>query len=87
MSNLKIDSLVLYKGQAGRVVSLEPKRIKVELAERDIVNVRPKDVDLLHPGPVSDIVRLREIEGDVITAWELLAGARTSLPPPQRVMN
>jgi exoribonuclease-2 len=80
MTKLEIHSLVLYKGQAGRVATLEAKRIKIELVGNDTVKVRPKDITLLHPGPVGDIISLRDIEGDVPTAWELLAGEKTTLP-------
>ena len=79
MSDLKIDSLVLYKGRAGRVVGFGTKRIKVELVDKEPVSVRPKDVALLHPGPAGDLKKLNEINGDVLTAWELLAGQTTDL--------
>jgi len=79
MSDLKIDALVLYKGRAGRVVGFEAKKIRIELVDKEPVNVRPKDVELLHPGPVGDLKKLSEINGDVLTAWELLAGQTTDL--------
>ena len=48
--------------------------------DQTVISVRPKDVETLHPGPVSDIYSLREKEGDAATAWELIAGQTTTLP-------
>jgi exoribonuclease-2 len=44
------------------------------------LSVRPKDVVLLHPGPVKELADLRKApDGEIKTAWELLAGERTTL--------
>ncbi len=41
--------------------------------------MRAKDVTPLHPGPLKTLAELRPAAGDVLTAWEILAGGDTSL--------
>jgi exoribonuclease-2 len=59
------------------------ERVDLELEEGRPVKVRPKDVVLLHPGPLERLSDLRSLaspnEGDLETAWELLAGGTTNL--------
>lgn len=76
---LQRNSLILYKNQAGRITQTG-KKIDIELADGSRLNVRPKDVLLLHPGPVESLASLKPLHGDVQTAWELLAGENTTLP-------
>jgi exoribonuclease-2 len=71
-------SLVLYKDRPARVTSVG-KKLGIELPEGETLQVRPKDVTLLHPGPVERLDELRPQAGDVATAWELLSGGVTSL--------
>ena len=72
------DSLVLYKGRPARVQRVR-KRLQIELQSGDTLKVRPKDVTLLHSGPMLGLNELQPREGEVGTAWELLAGSQTSL--------
>lgn len=75
-------NLVLYKQTAARILETGPKRITIELMDGQKLRVRPKDVKLLHPGPLSSLSELdaqTDDEGDLLTAWELLAGSETSL--------
>ena len=51
-ASLRQGSLVLYKHQAARVASVGRKRLQIEMAEGETLRVRPKDVTLLHPGPL-----------------------------------
>lgn len=74
------DSLVLYKGQAAVVRSADAKKLAIETAAGEKVSVRPKDVTLLHPGPLRDLRQLVPPPGDPLTAWELLDGQTTTLP-------
>jgi exoribonuclease-2 len=71
-------SLVLYKGRPARVQRVG-KRLVIELEGGDTVKVRPKDIVLLHPGPIHDLGELKPQTGEVEVAWELLARKRTSL--------
>jgi exoribonuclease-2 len=55
------------------------KKIEIELFDGQILSVRPKDIQLLHPGPIADLSTLGEPNGEVRTAWELLQGETTNL--------
>ena len=73
------DSLVLYKLRPARVQH-SGEKLTLELEDGAVVRVRPKDVMLLHTGPLQHLGELRRPSGDAQTAWELLAGGTTSLP-------
>ncbi len=72
-------SLVLYKHDPARVVSVGRKKMTISLSDGGTVRVRPKDVDLLHPGPLESLDDLAAQEGEMETAWELLSGGVTTL--------
>lgn len=81
-SLLNNNSLVLYKQRAARIIDTGSKRIMIELMDGEQLRVRPKDVILLHPGPISDLSGLSvhpDDRGDLLAAWELLAGNKTNL--------
>jgi len=67
------NSLVLYKTRPARVQRVGDKLI-IELAGGETARVRPKDVTLLHPGPLASLAQLGPPAGEVQTAWEILAG-------------
>lgn len=77
-SSLAQHSLVLYKNRAA-LVNRTGAKLELELEDGRRVHVRPKDVQLLHPGPVHSLIKLRPPAGEVETAWELLAGTVTNL--------
>lgn len=79
MFPLKSDSLVLYKQRPGRVVRISKKKIDVQTDE-GTHSVRHKDVIVLHQGPLTSLNALRPQVGEVLAAWELLAGTETTLP-------
>jgi exoribonuclease-2 len=70
---------VVYKNRPARVTASGKKKIEIETADGQNASVRPKDVMLLHPGPLTDFAQLGEPNGEVITAWELLQGETTNL--------
>ncbi|HNS51984.1 MAG TPA: RNB domain-containing ribonuclease [Anaerolineae bacterium] len=72
------DSLVLFKGKPGRVRHVG-KTIEIESTGGEHLNVRSKDVTVLHPGPLRGLGDLTPVSGDVETAWELLAEGSTTL--------
>lgn len=72
------DSLVLFKGKPARVRHVG-KTLEIELAGGEHLNVRSKDVTVLHPGPLRSLGDLVPVSGDVDTARELLAGGPTTL--------
>jgi exoribonuclease II len=77
---LRQHSLVLYKNQPAVVTQFDDKKIEINLGHGRSAKVRPKDVALLHPGPIQSLAALEEPVGDVLTAWELLQEQPTSLP-------
>lgn len=75
---LRRDALVLYKNRPARVREAD-KKLEIEVEGGETVKVRPKDVLLLHPGPMTQLRGLMIPDGDVLAAWELLAGETTTL--------
>ena len=73
-----LDSLVLYKSKPARVAALGEK-IEIELAGGQTKRVRPKDIELLHPGPLRHVSELVPLDGELHAAWELLEGGETTL--------
>ena len=71
-------NFVLYKQRPARVAQAG-ERLEIELEDGKPVKVRAKDVVLLHPGPLERLSDLQPEEGDLETAWELLAGGVTNL--------
>ena len=78
IQSLQANSLVLYKNRPARVLQLG-KKVTIGLESGESIQVREKDVTLLHPGPLNDLHSLRPLSGDVHTAWELLTGEPTTL--------
>lgn len=72
-------SLVLYKRDPARVTSVGRKKLTIALPEDETLRVRPKDIDLLHPGPLESLDQLRPQDGEMETAWQLLSGCDTTL--------
>ena len=76
---LRAGALVLYKNRPALVRAVRDK-IELEVQGGKRVRVRPKDVALLHPGPLEDLAALEALPpGEVEAAWELLAGEETTL--------
>ncbi len=78
-SKPQADSLVLYKQKPARVRQVGSKKLTIEVSDGGTIKVRPKDILLLHPGPLTDLDDLAPISGEVETAWELLVGQTTNL--------
>ncbi len=79
-SEFRKGSLVLYKQDPARVTSVGRKKITISLPDGETLRVRPKDIDLLHPGPVESPDQLDPPAGEMEIAWELLSGSETTLP-------
>lgn len=79
-ADLPANSLVLYKKRPARVIT-GGDRIEIELDDRNQVKVRPKDVVLLHPGPMTDLRQVVENVADADEeanlAWEILRESGT----------
>ena len=77
-----VGALVLYKQGPARIVENGEKRILIETQDQQRLRVRPKDILLLHPGPLqsmSDLLAAPDLFADLVAAWELLAGSETTL--------
>ncbi|KPV41532.1 hypothetical protein AN478_02920 [Thiohalorhabdus denitrificans] len=72
-------NLVLYKQQPARVQDVDGDKVVLQLAEGGTKRVRPKDVAVLHPGPVADIRGLDAGAGEIEEAWEAFAGESLNL--------
>jgi exoribonuclease II len=71
-------SLVIYKNQPALIIENSPD-LQVELEDGRTQKVRPKDVFLIHPGPVLNFNQLEPQQGDPETAWELLSDNAVTL--------
>lgn len=71
-SGFHVNSLLLYKKRPARLIQLGEK-VTIELESHETILVRPKDVALLHPGPVTSLGDFKSPRGDILTAWELLS--------------
>jgi len=72
------NALVLYKIRPALVIAVGEK-VEIQLEGGASKRVRPKDITLLHPGPLVNLDELRPPQGDFLEAWELLAGEETTL--------
>jgi exoribonuclease-2 len=72
------NSLVLYKSRPARVVQVAEK-IEIDLGQGQVKRVRPKDVTLLHPGPLHSLSELTPRSGEVEDAWALLEESETEI--------
>ena len=54
------------------------ERLELDLGG-ETQRVRPKDVVLLHPGPLNSLAELVPLAGEMRAAWEILAGGSTTL--------
>lgn len=71
------DSLVLHKTKPA-VVLRSGDKLEILFQDGKTLNVRPKDLVVLHPGPI-DFSELKPPPGDMLAAWELLEGSTATL--------
>ncbi len=76
--NFTVNSLVLYKSHPARVTAVSDK-IEIELLAGQQKRVRPKDITLLHNGPITSLASLTPQQGNLQEAWELLQGESVTL--------
>lgn len=70
-------ALVFYKGKPA-LARNTGDRLELTIPGAPAVKVRPKDVELLHPGPLAKVPDPRP-DGDFETAWEMSAGETLDL--------
>jgi len=79
MREPRVGSLVLFKNRPARVVQTDP-RLVIQTAEGQTLKVRPKDVQVLHPGPVDALPDAAPPEETLLAeAWEVLQGETVPL--------
>ena len=76
---MKLQSLVLYKQVPARITEINSDKITITLPDGKQKKVRPKDIVVLHDGPVGDTKNIQVPEADPSEAWELLQGESPSL--------
>jgi len=76
---VKKNNFILYKNKPGRIVSVGDKKIEISVQGGGTSKVRPKDVTVLHPGPLKSMADLRPPDGDPLIAWELMEGEACSV--------
>ncbi|AEJ19096.1 RNB domain-containing ribonuclease [Gracilinema caldarium] len=78
--NIREKALVIYKTKPALITEIADK-LTIQLATGEQIKLRPKDITLLHPGPLGSLKELESplAEGDLAGAWELLAGSRTTV--------
>lgn len=72
------NNLVLYKNHPARVIAVSEK-IEIRLPDNKSKRVRPKDIVLIHQGPLKSLDILTSQDADVHDAWEILIGEITTL--------
>lgn len=72
-------NLVLYKN-APALIDQVAEKISIQTAAGKSIKVRPKDIQLLHPGPLKSLHDLNQTpDGNLEEAWELLQGETIEL--------
>ncbi|MEZ4516937.1 MAG: RNB domain-containing ribonuclease [Chloroflexota bacterium] len=78
MAEPGVGALVLYKNQPALIRKIG-RKLDILLPDGQTVSVRPKDINLLHPGPLTSLANLAPRNGEPLVAWELLQGETFSL--------
>ncbi len=76
---MKLQSLVLYKQVPAKVAEINSDKITITLPDGKQKKVRPKDIIVLHDGPVGETGNIQVPDADPSEAWELLQGESPSL--------
>ncbi|MDR0932512.1 MAG: RNB domain-containing ribonuclease [Victivallales bacterium] len=53
MSLFRIGALVLYHSKCATITAVTPEKIEIRIEGGAVKSVRPKDIEFLHPGPVT----------------------------------
>ncbi|MDR2068518.1 MAG: RNB domain-containing ribonuclease [Spirochaetaceae bacterium] len=76
---IALKSLVVYKNRPALVAETGDK-IGICLPGGEMLRVREKDIEMIHPGPCgTEVLEPEELSGDVRGAWELLEGSSVPL--------
>ncbi len=78
-TKFNVGALLLYKSQPAELIRLSDKIEINLLLQSQTKKVRPKDISMLHPGPITDLNVLIPQEDDLEEARSLLSGEETTL--------
>ena len=72
MALIKNDALVLYHGRCACVTALNDDKISIRIEGGSSKSVRPKDIEFLHPGPVTSLPPAELPAPDCLEVVELM---------------
>jgi len=73
------NALAVYKNKPALVKEITHDKITITLNGGEIIKVREKDIEMLHPGPVKNINEIKEIgNANLQETWELLLADNAS---------
>ncbi len=85
-TDFSTNNLVIYREKAAIVTTVGAK-IEIKLATDKTVKVRPKDIQFLHPGPLTNFSQLTiSVKNDIDEIRELLEGETTNLDDLMELM-
>ncbi|WP_116964318.1 hypothetical protein [Fastidiosibacter lacustris] len=79
---MQIDSLVIFKNHPARVIGFQDKKVEIQLENEKTIKLPEKNLLLLHDGGFKkfDVLADELGDGELIEAWNLLQGEKTSYP-------
>lgn len=78
--NAKVGALAVYKRKPAKILSVGEK-IKIELEDGGEASVRPKDIEVIHSGPVRSLSDIgAQKAGDPAEAWALMSSLEEGVP-------
>jgi exoribonuclease II len=88
-AGLRLGALVVYKNRPARLVDAGSEKLEIELRSPngplERLKVRPKDVTILHPGPlarlddIAPVPAAGAVSAEVLMAWELIGDQPSTL--------
>ena len=80
MQKYNAGALVVYHGKSAQVSAVSADKIEIRIEGGASKSVRAKDIEFLHPGPVSSLPPRALPEPDCCEIMELMEGRRFPFP-------
>ena len=74
MQHLNTGALALYHGKAAVINAINKDKIDIRIEGGSVKSVRPKDIEVIHPGPVASLPPAAPKEPDFAEILELTEG-------------
>ena len=74
MQHLNTGALALYHGKAAVITAINKDKIDIRIEGGSAKSVRPKDIEVIHPGPVASLPPAAPKEPDFAEILELTEG-------------